>query len=76
MVIGYSMPPYDLDFKTLLIKGLMANKNRKNVPIKIITQGSKTSAKELEWRFKYLAGKVEVVSRNGFCNYMKEKLNG
>jgi hypothetical protein len=72
MVIGYSMPPYDFDFKSLLIKGSMANKNRKNVPISIITKAQEHQLGDLKSRFEHLAGKVEIVGNDGFYNYIKK----
>ena len=75
MIAGYSMPPYDFDFKSLLIKGLMANKNRSCVTVSLITKGDELSLNELQQRFKHLAGKVEVIGRKGFYDYIKESLD-
>jgi hypothetical protein len=71
VVIGYSMPPYDFDFKSLLIKGLMANKNRANVPLSIITKAKGDQLNDLRLRFKHLAGEVRVIGQKGFLNYIE-----
>ncbi len=71
VVIGYSMPPYDFDLKSLLIKGLMANKNRSNVPVSIITKAEGHELNDLRLRFKHLAGEVRFLGQDGFLNYIK-----
>jgi|GEM_PF-679101 hypothetical protein len=72
IIVGYSMPPYDFDFKSLLIKGLMPNKNRKNVPIHIITKAKGKELDNLIKRFEHLAGKVNVVSSKGFYKFLRD----
>lgn len=71
VIIGYSMPPYDFDLKSLLIKGLMANKNRSNVPVSIITKAEGHELNDLRLRFKHLAGEVRFLGQDGFLNYIK-----
>lgn len=74
IIIGYSMPSYDVDFKSLLIRGLMQNKNRKEIPIKIITKKeSQSQIDSLVAKFKYLAGKVDIIGEDGFYNYIIDK---
>jgi hypothetical protein len=70
-VVGYSMPAYDFDFKSLLIKGLMGNKNRANVPVNIITRGDRVQLDDLEQRFRHLAGPVRFIGENGFLDYIR-----
>ena len=74
IIIGYSLPPYDFDFRILLLRGLMENKNRKNLPIKIITFNGDQD-KQLH-RYKHLAGDVKIVGEHGFYNYIAEYLSG
>ena len=72
-VIGYSLPPYDYDFKYLLLKGLIKNKNRDNIPIKIIDKVHNDAEKEKLLRgYKYLAAEPEFISKDGFLNYLSK----
>ena len=75
IVIGYSMPPYDYDFRTLFIKNLMSNKKRKHVHLKIITKVTnkynKYQLEVLKTQCKYLVGKVTIECCDGFYNYLK-----
>jgi hypothetical protein len=73
-IIGYSMPPYDFDFKSLLIKGLMNNKNRAAVQINIIDKGKGDQLDELKSRFKHLAGEVKLIGQNGFLDYIRSQV--
>ena len=70
-IIGYSMPPYDFDFKSLLMKGLMGNKKRTHVPINVIDKGKGEQLHQLELRFKHIAGEVRVIGQNGFLDFIK-----
>lgn len=70
IVIGYSLPPYDYDFRNLLHIGLIDNKNRKEVPIKIIT---KKDHKELKHKYRNLTGNVEIIGNRGFLEYIKNQ---
>jgi hypothetical protein len=71
VVIGYSMPAYDYDFKTLLITNLMLNKNRKQVHLKIITKGLPDQIQTLVSQYKFLVGKVTVECTDGLFKYLK-----
>ncbi|MFC1548667.1 hypothetical protein ACFL5E_01755 [Candidatus Omnitrophota bacterium] len=71
MIIGYSLPNYDFDFKCLLLSGLMQNKNRGNIPVKIITKDDEPGAERLRKRFQYLAGETTITYRHGFYEYIK-----
>lgn len=70
-IVGYSMPAYDFDFKSLLIKGLMKNKQRERVPVYIITKANGHQLADLRARFKHLAGEVKVKGQKGFLNFLK-----
>jgi len=67
IVIGYSMPAYDFDFKSLLLRGLVKNKKRKNVHLQLITKGENTIPNQ----FKNLVGKSSVTSNEGFLSFLK-----
>jgi hypothetical protein len=69
VVIGYSLPAYDYDFKTLLMTSLMQNKKRKKVLLRLITKG-KESAKNLKLQFERFVGLVVIESSDGFYNYL------
>jgi len=73
IVIGYSMPAYDFDFKSLLITSLIANRKRKNVHLKLITKGRKSHLEALKAQYKYLIGTVTIEGGNGFYNYLKTR---
>jgi NAD-dependent SIR2 family protein deacetylase len=73
IVIGYSMPAYDYDFKSLLITSLMSNKKRKDVHLKIITKGNKSQLEALKAQYRYLIGSVTIEGANGFYNYLKTR---
>jgi hypothetical protein len=76
VVIGYSMPAYDFDFKTLLITSLMKNKNRKRISLKIITGGNNSALlKKLVTQFEPFVGKVTIEGSDGFYNYLKKTEN-
>lgn len=71
MIIGYSMPAYDVDFKSLLISSLMSNEKRRNVVVRIITKA--TSGDNLQTaisQYEQLVGKVVVEADEGFYNYL------
>jgi len=68
-VIGYSLPAYDYDFKTLLMTSLMQNKKRNTVCLKLITKGDE-SAKNLKSQFERFVGSVVIESSVGFYNYL------
>ena len=73
IVIGYSMPAYDYDFKSLLITSLMSNKKRENVHLKIITKGNKSQLEALKAQYRYLVGSVTIEGENGFYNYLRTR---
>lgn len=73
IVIGYSMPAYDYDFKSLLITSLMSNKKRENVHLKIITKGNKSQLEALKAQYRYLVGSVTIEGEKGFYNYLKTR---
>jgi hypothetical protein len=64
------MPPYDFDFKSLLIKGLLGNRNRTNVPVNIISRGKSGQLNGLKLRFRHLAGEVRFIGEDGFLDYI------
>jgi len=72
IVVGYSMPAYDYDFKSLLITSLMSNKKRENVHLKIITKGNRSQLEALKAQYRYLVGSVTIEGENGFYNYLYE----
>jgi len=73
IVIGYSMPAYDFDFKSLLITSLISNSKRKDVNLKIITKGRKSQLEALKAQYRYLIGTVTIEGGNGFYNYLKTR---
>jgi hypothetical protein len=70
IIIGYSMPAYDIDFKSLLMKGLMKNKKRNKILLKIITLGNESQVANLKSQFMYLVGSVIIEENNGFGYYL------
>lgn len=74
IVIGYSMPAYDYDFKSMLITNLMLNKKREKVHLKIITKDENSHDDFIARQYKYLVGKITVESKMGFKNYLEEFL--
>jgi hypothetical protein len=70
IVIGYSMPAYDIDFKSLLMKGLMKNEKRDNILLKIITLANESQIANLKSQFMHLAGPVIIEENNGFGDYL------
>lgn len=73
VVIGYSMPAYDYDFKSLLTTALMSNHKRERVQLRIITKGKKSQLKILKAQYRYLVGSVTIEGGNGFYNYLKTR---
>lgn len=73
-IVGYSMPAYDFDFKSLLINGLMKNRRRQSVPVYIISKGNRGQLDDLKARFQHLAGEVRFIGEKGFLNYLKEEV--
>jgi hypothetical protein len=69
-VIGYSLPPYDYDFKSLLMTGLMNNPKRKKVLVRLITKGGDGAVNNLRVQFERLVGSVVVEGRDGFYDYL------
>lgn len=63
--IGYSMPPADFEFKHLLKRVQLTEKNRPNITV--ITGGEKTAATETIARFKRFFGDVDG-KRSFFIN--------
>jgi len=76
VIVGYSMPPYDFDFKSLLMKGMMANKKRANLPINIINKGERWQLEDLKLRFNHLGGEVNFIGENGLLDYIKSNGTG
>lgn len=73
IIIGYSLPPYDYDFRTLMLQGLILNKKRKSVPIKIITiKDDKDCQHE---RYRHLAGDIDIIGEEGFYSYLQRFLS-
>jgi hypothetical protein len=64
------MPAYDIDFKSLLMKGLMKNKKRNKILLKIITLGNESQVANLKSQFMYLVGSVIIEENNGFGYYL------
>jgi hypothetical protein len=73
-IIGYSLPSYDYDFRSLLIAGLMSNKKRDQVHLKIITKCPSEMQKLLKQQYKYIVGKVTIEGDKGFYNYLLQKM--
>lgn len=73
VVIGYSMPAYDYDFRTLFVSSLMHNKRRKRIILRLITKGPRHHIESLKSQFSRFVGSIEVVSSNGFLNYLKDQ---
>lgn len=70
-IFGYSMPAYDIDFKSMLIDGLRSNRNRANIYVKIITKKeSDEHINNIMSQYKYLVGNVEIQGEHGFYNYI------
>ena len=69
--MGYSMPAYDFDFKSLLVTSLMQNKKRATVNVKIIDKGDALQLDALKAQYKYLVGSVEVIGSDGFYSYLR-----
>ncbi len=75
VVIGYSMPAYDTDFKGMLINGLMSNKNRKELCVKIITKRQDNdNVKKIKNQYHHMVKNVVVEGEDGFLNYMKSRI--
>jgi len=72
-VIGYSLPAYDYDFKTLLMSSLMHNRGRRTLPLKLISKGNKRLIGDLKAQFERVAGSVVIESSNGFYDYLKRR---
>lgn len=71
VIIGYSMPPYDIDFKSILISSLMSNQKRNNVRAKIITKKENSGQiKSIKSQYEHLVGNVVIEEDNGFYNYI------
>ena len=70
-VIGYSLPAYDYDFKSLMMTSLMNNKNRRKLCVKLITKRDQVELKE---KYEHLVGSVIIESSMGFYNYMNSRL--
>ena len=69
VIIGYSMPDHDIDFKGLLNSGLSGNVNRRGVPVRIVAaDADKENMKE---RYSGLAGEVTIEPENGFYKYIE-----
>ncbi len=73
-MIGYSLPAYDYDFKNLLLLGLMNNRDRERVSVRLITQGNEEAVDNLQKRCVGIAGPVVVESSQGFYGYLEERL--
>jgi hypothetical protein len=71
-VIGYSLPAYDHDFKTLLMTGLMNNKNRDKIVLRLITKGD-TEATSLKLQWERLVGTVVVEGSEGFYEHLSRR---
>jgi hypothetical protein len=69
-VIGYSLPAYDYDFKSLLMTSLMNNPNRAKVRLRLITKGDQTAVTNLLAQFERIVGSVTVEGRDGFYSYL------
>lgn len=75
VVIGYSMPAYDTDFKGLVINGLMCNKNREKLCIKIITKREENdNVKNIVKQYEHLVKNVVIEGEDGFLNYIKSRI--
>jgi hypothetical protein len=72
-VIGYSLPAYDYDFKTLLMASLMRNGGRRTLPLRIISKGNKHQVGGLKAQFERVAGSVVIEGSNGFYDYLKKR---
>ncbi|HWY52561.1 MAG TPA: hypothetical protein VNW72_13885 [Chthoniobacterales bacterium] len=75
IVIGYSMPAYDYDFKTLLMTGLMQNENRRKTRLRIITKANATDAQNLKVQFERFAGSAVIEASDGFYDFLKNREN-
>jgi hypothetical protein len=73
IIIGYSMPPYDFDFKSLFISSLMHHKKREKLKIRIITKCNKIEIEKILGQYRYLVGKVSIESNDGFYNYISAR---
>jgi hypothetical protein len=70
IVIGYSLPPYDYDFKSLLTTSLMNNPNRETLRLTLITKGHRDAVIALKSQFERLVGAVDIAETNGFYEYL------
>lgn len=71
VIIGYSMPSYDIDFKAILMSSLMENQKRSNVQAKIITMKENDSQiKNIKSQYEHLVGNVIIEGDDGFYNYL------
>jgi len=69
-VVGYSLPPYDYDFRSLLTTSLMGNPNRKYLRLTLVTKGDQTAVETLRSQFERLVGSVNVAEAKGFYEYL------
>lgn len=72
VIIGYSMPAYDYDFKGLLMTGLMMNNKRQNLHTKIINKGNDDQIKVLSAQYRCMVGKVTIEGKDGFNSFLKQ----
>jgi hypothetical protein len=70
VIVGYSMPVYDYDFKTLVLTSLMQNKRRGSMRLRIITKGNKKDKAGLRAHYQCLVAEPIVESANGFYEYL------
>lgn len=69
VIVGYSLPPYDFDFKNILIDGLVRNEKKNELKAKIITKG-KEEAERLAEIFGNLIPHVDIVADCGFLSHL------
>jgi NAD-dependent SIR2 family protein deacetylase len=72
IVLGYSMPSYDYDFRSLLMSNLMLNKKRKEIHLKVVTKSDSSQIDNLTAQYKCLVGTVTVEGDKGLYKYLKD----
>jgi hypothetical protein len=73
VVIGYSMPPYDYDFRTLFVSSLIGNERRKRIVLKIVTKGTRHQKGALRSQLGRFVGSVEILGSDGLLDYLKRQ---
>ena len=75
-IIGYSFPPYDYDFRVLLMQGLLGNASlsRSKLDVSLVGFSPTWDKQEVEDQYAFLkpiVGKFSSIHAKGFCDWVK-----